>query len=181
MAVNPLPLQKQFSDPRGPAPFEQATYEPYLRARSETRGLAKATAVSATILVSVVILGLQVEEAAFGLFKVGSLKRNILVGLIGWFTLLSASYTLILAAYTAQKKRQSGPFYQQVLQLSGHPLLKLGDQVAAIVFVGVFLAVISLTIIVARDDMIKLVDFIIREILLFLDPWRPVIKPGLSR
>jgi hypothetical protein len=49
-------------------------------------------------------------------------RRDILIGLIGWLTLLAAEYTLIRAFYTLRKEMDCGLFYQRVLQLSDNIL-----------------------------------------------------------
>lgn len=164
--------------PPEPSPFEKASYELYLRLKGETYGLAKTTSILAIVLVAVVFLDVQIPEAGFGFFKVGSLPRHILVGLIGWLTLLSGGYTLIRAAYMMRKKVDCGLFYQRVLEFSNNAFIRFVHRFLDVLFVTLFSGIIALTWIIAGTEMINLVDFIAREVLLLRDPWRPTVTPA---
>lgn len=162
-----------------PTPFEKASYELYLRLKSETFALAKTTSFLAIVLIAVVFLGVEIPEAGLGLFKVGALKHHILVGLIGWLTFLSAGYTLVRAAFMMRKKIHSGLFYQRVLEFSNNPFIRIAHRFLDILFVALFAGIIALTWIVAGNEMMDLVAFIFREIMLLRDPWRPEVTPAL--
>ena len=127
------------------------------------------------VLVAVVFLEVRIPEIGVGLFKVGSLSRDVLVGLVGWLTLLGAGYTLMLAAYMMRKKVNSGLFYQRVLQFSGNAIVRTINRFFDILFIAAFLGIIALTWIIARVEMLNLVDFILREFLLLFNPWRATV------
>lgn len=171
-------IELQPPSPIEPTPFEKASYELYQRLKSETYALAKTTSFLAIVLIAVVFLGVQIPEAGFGLFKVGSLKHHILVGLIGWLTLLSAGYTLVRASFMMRKKVHCGLFYQRVLEFSSNAIIRVAHRFLDILFVTLFAGIIALTWIVAGGEMMNLVAFIIHEILLLRDPWRPTITPA---
>ena len=173
VAATPIPLGARSSDAREPAPFEQASYELYLRSKTETTSLTKSTFVLLVILILIAVLGVQVQEALFGLVKFGSLPRDILVGVLGWATLLSTLFTAQRAAYTAQKERQCGLFYQRVLRFPSDGIAKIGEPVLVTAYVCCLAASILLTLIVARQEMVALLWFIARGILnmIFIGPW----------
>jgi hypothetical protein len=104
----------------------------------------------------------------------------VLVGLVGWLTLLAAFNTLIRAAYMIRKKLDCGIFYQRVLQFSGSSIVCFVSRFFDFLFVATFIAIIALTAIIAWVEMIKLVDFIVREFLFLFNPWRPTIYPALK-
>jgi hypothetical protein len=172
-------ISAQFRTPHStePSPFEKASYELYLKLKSEVNASARTTGVLAMILVAVVFLRVPIPEIGVGLFRVDSLSRDVLVGLVGWLTLLSALNTLIRAAYMIRKKLDCGLFYQRILQFSGNSIIRFVSRFFDFLFVATFLAIIALTTIVAWVEMIKLVDFIIREFLFLFNPWRPTINP----
>lgn len=171
-------IEVQSPEPREPSPFERASYELYLRLKAETYALAKTTGVLVIVLVAVVFLGVQIPEAGFGFFKVGSLKRHILVGLIGWLTFLSGGYTLVRAAFMMRKKVDCGVFYQRVLEFSSNPAIRFAHRFLDVLFVGVFAGILVLTWIIAGTEMVNLIDFIVRELIMMRDPWRASIKPS---
>lgn len=172
--VTPIAREFHKTDHADPGPFEKASYDLYLKLKAETYALSKTTGLLATVLVAVVFLGV-VPEIGIGLFRVGSLSRHVLVGLLGWLTILSASYTLVRAAYMVRKKIDSGLFYQHVLQFSGSVAVRIINRFLGVLFVLAFLGVIVLTLIIAREEMVKLVLFLVREFLFLFDPWRPTV------
>lgn len=178
ITIAPHRVEVQSPEPKEPSPFERASYELYLRLKGETYGLAKTTGVLVIVLVAVVFLGVQIPEAGFGFFKVGSLKRHILVGLIGWLTFLSGGYTLIRAAFMMRKKVDCGLFYQRVLEFSSNPAIRFAHRFLDVLFVAVFVGILVLTWIVAGTEMVNLIDFIVRELIMMRDPWRATIKPS---
>lgn len=161
-----------------PNPFERTAYELYQKARAEARNLSNATGVLIVALVSVAILDVQVQEAAIGFFKFGSVKQNVLVGLLGWLTILAAIWTLFRSAYASQKHRQSGEYYQLVMRFSHNPLWGFCERIIGNLFVAAHLGIIALAIVIARHEMIGLIDFIFRGLLMLNDPWRAVVTPA---
>lgn len=167
--------------PGEPSAFERASYEHYMRLKTETYNLAKVSGILALLLISVVILGVKVSEAGLGPLKISLFRHSHLVGLLGWLTLLSSGMTLLRAAYMLRKKIDCGLFYQRVLQFSGSPLIAFLSRCFGILFVAVFVSIIALTWVLARTDMLAFVDLVVRGILMPFDPWAATVTPTLGR
>src|SRR5262245_16305383 len=79
----------QADSPIAPTAFEKESYELYLKTRREVRGLSTATAVFTFLLVvAVVLLGARIQEISVGLFKIGAISETIVVGVLGWCSVL---------------------------------------------------------------------------------------------
>ena len=102
----------------------------------------------------------------------------MLVGLLGWLTILCAGFTLIRAFYTLRKKFDCGLFYQRVLEFSDNVIVRFVHRFFESLFVASFVSIIVLTWIIAHDEMLGLVLFMIDEVRMLFNPWRPKIKWG---
>lgn len=158
------------TEPCTPSAFEKASYDLYLKAKTETHISARTTGALVLILLALVFLNVQVAEAGLGFIKIGAVKTHIVIGVTAWLTLLSAK-TLIRAAYMIKKKLDCGLFYQMVLQFSDNILVRAILRFFDILFVAIFIAIIMLTLIIAYDEMYDVVKFIIHEVASLSDPW----------
>jgi hypothetical protein len=167
-------------NPQTPDPFEKESYELYLKLRREVRSLSTMTAIFSFLLVAVVLLGATIQEASLGVFKVGAISETIVVGVLGWCSVLFGCATLYQAAFAAQKKRHSGLFYQRVLRFHDSPFADFAGNVRTIVYVGTVIGAILLAVVLARAQMLYLVHFILRGVLniLFIGPWETTVHPA---
>ena len=160
-----------------PSPFEKASYDLYQKLRRETAWLARTTFLFEILLVAVVFFGIQIQEIGFGAFKVNSVNRQVLVGVIGWSTLLAAGLTLLRAFHSEQKRRQSGLFYQRVLIFSSNPIVRLATRFLNGLFVSILIAFIALTWILAQEEMLNLISYIFQKLTLLNNPWKTTVHP----
>jgi hypothetical protein len=172
---------RSISEPAEPSPFERASYDLYLKSKVDTHTSARTTGALVLILLALVFLDVQISEAGFGFLKIGSIKRDVIIGVVGWLTLLSAAKTLIRAGYMLRKKLDCGLFYQRVLQFSANWFIRSALRFFDILFVVIFLALIVLTLIIARVEMVNVVAFILREFMFLFDPWHPRLVPTSLR
>jgi hypothetical protein len=167
--------------PRPPTPFEEANYAHYLRLRVDTYNLAKLSGILAVLLIAVALLGVKVLDAGFGPVRLTFFRHSHLVGLLGWLTILSSGWTLLRTVHMRRKQRDCGMFYQRVLQFSATPVMVLVSRCFGFMFVIVFLAIIALTWILARTEMLYLAEYVLKGILSLFDPWAPTVTPTWMR
>jgi hypothetical protein len=172
-------LPPNSDSPIGPTPFEKESYELYLKTRREVRGLSTTTAVFTFLLVAVVLLGARIQEISVGLFKIGAISETIVVGVLGWCSVLWGIGTLFQAAFAAYKKQQCGLFYQRVLRFYPSPFADVLGQIRTIVYVIAVAGAILLSLILARHQMLHLVTFIIKGLLNLasMSGWETTVTP----
>ena len=163
------------SDPAQPTLFEKAAYDIYLKSKAEMHASGCYTGVLMLILLAIVFCDVKASEAGVGLIKFGSLKPDIIIGIIGWFTVAFAVNTIIKEEYLRQNKNESGLFYRRLINYSESRTAWAVFPFFDIIYVGIFLGLIALTLIVARFEMVSVIRFYL-GVPSFFDPWHPVLR-----
>ena len=156
-----------------PGPFEKESYRLYLRLLAEVRSLSVRTAYATFLVVALVIFGAKIDKTILHFLEVRAISHGLIVGVVGWGTVLLASYTLMRAAFTFKKKRDSGAFYQGVLRFSSNPFLTVFGTISTVVYIAAVSGAILLTLILAKAQMVEVVIFILKnlQMVIFIGPW----------
>jgi hypothetical protein len=180
--VNRIEILRPEERPKEPEPsaFEQESYKLYLMLSREVRSLSIRTGGATLLIVALVIFGAQFDKAILRFLEIRAINQSLVVGVVGWITIMLAAYTLARAAFALKKKRDCGVFYQRVLHFSSNPILRALAMVGTAAYVALVIGAIVLTLILARHQMFDLVWFILRNSQrAFIGPWNTeVILPG---
>jgi hypothetical protein len=178
-SVDKVEILQPRDRPREPEPsaFERESYKLYLQLALEVRGLSIKTA-TATLVVALVVFGAQIDRTIFGLLELKAVNHTIVVGVVAWITIAMAAYTLVRGAFALKKKHDCGVFYQRVLHFSSNPIMRLLATLGMAVYVGLVIGAIVLTLILARQEMLDLVWFIVRNFhRSLIGPWETELLP----
>ena len=156
-----------------PSPFERESYKLYLLLSREVRSLSIKTGGATLLIVALVMFGAQFDKAVLRFLEIRAVNHSLVVGVIGWLTIMLATYTLARAAFALKKKRDCGVFYQRVLHFSSNPVMRFLAMVGTAAYVALVVGAIVLTLILARHQMLDLVGFILRNMQhAFIGPWQ---------
>jgi hypothetical protein len=159
--------------------FEQESYRLYLQLAREVRGLSIKTATATSIVVALVIFGAQIDKTILRFLELRAVNHTLVIGVVGWITVAMATYTLARATFMLKKKHDCGVFYQRVLHFSSHPIMLLLSKLGTAIYVGLVIGAIALTLILAKQQMLDLIWFIIRNFRhAFIGPWQTEIIPA---
>jgi hypothetical protein len=164
-----------------PSPFERESYRLYVQLAREVRGLSIKTATATSLVLALVIFGAQIDKTILRFLELRTVNNAIVVGLVGWITIALATYTLARAAFMLKKKVDCGVFYQRVLHFSSNPVVRFLATFGIAVYLALMIGAIVLTLILAKQQMLDLVWFIVRNFPhVFIGPWHTETIKGAS-
>ena len=158
--------------------FEQESYKLYLLLSREVRGLSFKTATATFLVVALVIFGAQIDKTILRFLELRNVNHNLVVGVVGWITVAMAVYTLARAGFMLKKKHACGVFYQRVLHFSSNPIMRVLARLGTAIYVALVIGAIALTLILAKQQMLDLVWFIVRNFQqTLIGPWHTETVP----
>jgi hypothetical protein len=162
-----------------PSPFERESYKLYLLLSREVRSLSIKTGGATLLIVALVMFGAQFDKAVLRFLEIRAVNHSLVVGVIGWLTIMLATYTLARGAFALKKKCDCGVFYQRVLHFSSNPFMRFIAMVGTAAYAALVVGAIVLVLILARHQMLDLVWFILRNMQhAFIGPWQTETFPG---
>ena len=161
----------------GPSAIDReiTAYTLYADARREARWLSTVAA----LLILATILVVQFS-AVTGDLPLDVPDRRVLVGLLGWCSLVCTGYALFSIVLAARLKRRCGVFFRGIITFADNPFVSLLDYGLVVVHVGLLGSFLAVVLILAHAEMMFFVLSIFNGALreLVMPPWtEPTIVP----
>ena len=104
----------------------------------------------------------------------------MLIGVLGWCSLVCTAYALSAIMIAARLKRRCGVFFRGIITNSDNTLTRFLGHLMTVILVGLLLCFLAVVVILAHADMLYFVVSIFNGALLeiVMPPW--VVEPGVQ-